>query len=101
MICADPSAGDPGTAVRRRVVIAGRVQAVGYRASCAHRAWDAGLAGWVTNLPDGRVEAAFEGPAASVAALVDWCAAGPPLARVTAVAVTDEPPTGELGFAIR
>jgi acylphosphatase len=91
----------PGTAVRRRVVVAGRVQAVGYRASCAHRARDAGLAGFVTNLPDGRVEAAFEGPAPSVGALVDWCRTGPPLARVTAVAVTDEPPTGDTGFAIR
>ena len=95
------TAAEPSSAVRRRVVVAGRVQAVGYRASCAHRARQAGLAGFVTNLPDGRVEAAFEGPAASVDALIDWSRTGPPLARVTAVAVTDEPPTGEPGFAIR
>ena len=86
--------------VRRRVVIAGRVQAVGYRASCHHRASAAGLGGWVRNLPDGRVEAAFEGPVASVEALVSWCREGPPFARVTAVAVSDEPLTGETRFVI-
>lgn len=91
----------PESAVRRRVVIAGRVQAVGYRVSCAHRAREAGLVGWVTNLPDGRVEAAFEGPGPSVAALVDWCRTGPPLARVTAVAVTEEPVEGGSRFVIR
>lgn len=87
--------------VRRRVVIAGRVQAVGYRASCAHRAAEAGLGGSVQNLPDGRVEAVFEGSPQTVDGLVEWCRAGPPLARVTAVAVTDEPVEGETRFVIR
>ncbi|HXQ62729.1 MAG TPA: acylphosphatase [Acidimicrobiales bacterium] len=87
--------------VRRRVLIAGRVQAVGYRASCAHRAAEAGLGGWVRNLPDGRVEAVFEGPVPSVDMLVAWCGVGPPLARVTGVSVTEEPATGETRFAIR
>ena len=87
--------------VRRRVVIAGHVQAVGFRYSCRNRAVGAGLGGWVRNLPDGRVEAAFEGPAPSVDALVGWCRAGPPMARVTAVAVTEEPPEGATTFVIR
>jgi acylphosphatase len=91
---------EPAT-VRRRVVIAGRVQAVGFRASCARRAREAGLGGWVTNLADGGVEAVFEGPPEAVARLVDWCAAGPALARVAAVAASDEPVTGETSFAIR
>jgi acylphosphatase len=86
--------------VRRRVIVTGRVHAVGFRASCAGRAREAGLGGWVRNLPDGRVEATFEGPAAAVATLVDWCRTGPPLARVTAVVATDEPVVGETGFAI-
>jgi acylphosphatase len=55
----------------------------------------------VCNLPDGRVEAAFEGPAASVEALVAWCSSGPPLAQVTAVAVTPEPAAGDTRFVIR
>jgi acylphosphatase len=87
--------------VRRRVVITGRVQAVGFRYSCERRAVDAGLGGWVRNRPDGRVEAVFEGPGASVDALVGWCRAGPPLAHVTAVTVTEEPPEGDTTFVVR
>jgi acylphosphatase len=87
--------------VRRRLVITGRVQAVGFRYSCQRRAVEARLGGWVRNLPDGRVEAVFEGPRPSVDALVDWCRAGPPLAHVTAVAVTEEQPEGDTTFVVR
>jgi len=87
--------------VRRRVVISGRVQGVGFRYSCQRRAVEARLRGWVRNLPDGRVEAVFEGPSASVDALVGWCRAGPPLAHVAAVAVTEEPPEGDTIFGVR
>jgi acylphosphatase len=45
--------------VRKRVVVEGRVQGVGFRVACAHAARSAGLAGQVRNLPDGRVEAVF------------------------------------------
>ena len=86
--------------VRRRVVVEGRVQGVGYRVSCARQAATAGLAGAVRNLPDGRVEATFEGPAASVDQLVAWCRRGPSSARVRSVRVHDEPPTGATGFLI-
>ena len=87
--------------VRRRLVISGRVQAVGFRYSCQRRAVEVGLRGWVRNLPDGRVEAAFEGPGPSVDALVGWCHSGPPLAHVTTVAVADEPPEGDTAFVVR
>ena len=86
--------------VRRRVLVVGRVQAVGFRASCHRRATDAGLGGFVRNLDDGRVEAAFEGHAAAVAALVDWCRHGPPLASVTALSVVEEPVEGTRGFRL-
>jgi len=86
---------------RRRVVIDGRVQGVGFRASCAHRAVAAGLTGWVRNLPDGRVEAVFEGPAGDVDSLLRWCRTGPPSAHVTRVTSTEEPLTSERGFTIR
>jgi acylphosphatase len=52
-------------------------------------------------VPDGRVEAAFEGAADDVEALVDWCRTGPPRARVVSVDVCDETPTGDPGFAVR
>jgi acylphosphatase len=88
-------------AVRRRVVVDGLVQGVGFRASCARRATDAGLAGWVRNLADGRVEAVFEGPTDAVDALVAWCREGPPFARVTGVTLDVEPAVAEVGFTVR
>jgi acylphosphatase len=62
---------------------------------------DAGLAGWVRNLEDGRVEAVFEGPTDAVDALVAWCREGPPFARVTRVTLDAEPAVAEVGFTVR
>jgi acylphosphatase len=87
--------------VRRRVVISGRVQGVWFRDACSREAFTRGVHGWVRNLSDGRVEAAFEGATDDVEALVEWCRLGPPRARVVAVEVVDELPTGEPGFAVR
>jgi acylphosphatase len=86
--------------VRKRVVVGGRVQGVGFRASCARRARDAGLRGWVRNLPDGRVEAVFEGEPAAVDALVAWCGHGPAYAHVDQVQVVEEQPAGEPAFRV-
>ena len=86
---------------RVRVRVSGRVQGVFFRVSCAEEARRRDLSGWVRNTPDGRVEAVFEGQEASVDALVTWCRNGPPHARVEAVEVTEEPPTGGHGFHIR
>ena len=85
---------------RRHVVVTGRVQGVWFRDSMRREAERLGLAGWVRNLPDGNVEAAFEGPAEAVERLTDWCHHGPPGARVTSVAPRDEPPEGLSGFRI-
>ena len=85
---------------RVRVTIAGRVQGVFFRASCAEAARRRGLSGWVRNLPDGRVEAVFEGPDADVDALVAWCRIGPPHAGVETVETAEEPLSGEDGFRV-
>jgi acylphosphatase len=89
------------TTVRRRVLVRGRVQGVGYRASCLRRAQEAGVGGWVRNTEHGDVEAVFEGPPLSVQALVEWCREGPSWARVASLEINDEPPQGETAFAIR
>jgi acylphosphatase len=85
---------------RVRVVASGRVQGVFYRASCARLARGLGLAGYVRNLPDGRVEAAFEGSDASVDEMVEWSGVGPDLANVDRLEVVVEDPLGETGFRV-
>ncbi len=55
---------------RVQVVITGRVQGVGFRASCQRGRPALGLTGWVRNRWDGAVEALFEGPAAAVDAML-------------------------------
>jgi acylphosphatase len=87
-------------AVRVRVVVSGRVQGVFFRASCSDEARRRGVGGWVRNLPDGRVEAAFEGEEPQVAAMVDWCRHGPPGARVDAVVTQVEEPVGTASFGV-
>lgn len=86
--------------IRRRLLIEGRVQGVGYRISCAREVARLGLAGRVRNLVDGRVEVVVEGPSAEVEQLVAWCWQGPPLARVRSVDIADEEPEGAAGVYI-
>lgn len=80
---------------RARVVISGRVQGVNFRSSTRDQARALSVAGWVRNLPDGRVEALFEGRHTDVQQLVNWCHKGPVPARVASVHVHWEPPTGQ------
>ncbi|MBO0776222.1 MAG: acylphosphatase [Actinobacteria bacterium] len=60
-----------------------------------------GVAGWVRNLPDGRVEAVFEGASGDVDQLVEWAHHGPAWAEVTDVAVQSEQPEGLDSFTIK
>ena len=87
--------------IRYRVLVSGRVQGVFFRDSCRRMAEQHGVAGWVRNLPDGRVEAVFEGPAEDVRRLIDWAHGGPRMAVVDDVAVQSEPPEGLAAFRIR
>ena len=80
--------------------ISGRVQGVFFRHRAAEEARAAGCAGWVRNLPDGRVEAVFEGPREAVDRLVTWCRRGPQGARVEGVSVEEEAPEGLASFEI-
>jgi acylphosphatase len=87
--------------VRYRVVISGRVQGVFFRDTCRRLAEQNGVAGWVRNLPDGRVEAVFEGPEDPVARLLHWARHGPRLAVVEDVAVHPENPEGLGTFQVK
>jgi acylphosphatase len=77
--------------------VSGVVQGVFYRQSTVDEGRRLGVAGWVRNLPDGRVEVLAEGPKAAVEALVAFCRRGPPAARVEAVAATWSAFAGDLG----
>ncbi len=82
---------------RVHLVLEGLVQGVSFRAYTADEARRLGVAGWVRNLPDGRVEAEAEGERTALEALVAWCRHGPPAARVDAVRTTWGPYRGDLG----
>ena len=65
-----------------RIVVSGRVQGVFFRASARDQAIAAGIAGFVRNLPDGRVEIVGQGPTDLLEEFIGWCKEGPPGARV-------------------
>jgi acylphosphatase len=75
---------------RVHVWIKGRVQGVFFRAYTRDAAIKEGVTGWVKNLPDGRVEAVFEGDADKVERIVAWCYRGSPLGRVDHVETREE-----------
>jgi acylphosphatase len=75
---------------RIHVYISGRVQGVAFRARTHREAARLGLGGWVRNLPDGRVEAVFEGPDEKITEMLAWCRKGPSLALVKGVELNEE-----------
>jgi acylphosphatase len=81
--------------VRARVYVAGKVQGVFFRWYTRDEAVRLGVKGWVRNLPDGRVEAVFEGEKEAVEHMIEFCKRGPPAAEVENVEVRWEAPTGE------
>ncbi|WP_323379439.1 acylphosphatase [Streptomyces durbertensis] len=87
--------------VCKHVVVSGVVQGVFFRDGCRAEAVALGVAGWVRNLPDGTVEAVFEGTPDAVERLLAWARVGPPAASVDGVAVRDAEPGGHSGFEVR
>jgi acylphosphatase len=87
-------------AIRRRVVVHGRVQGVFFRDSTEKEARSRGVAGWVRNRDDGAVEAVFEGDPDAVEALVAFCGSGPSRADVERVEVEEGQPEGLEGFEV-
>ena len=65
--------------------IYGRVQGVGFRESMRRQAERLGINGWVHNCADGSVETVIAGDETAIAAMLNWCHAGPPLAQVRKV----------------
>ena len=88
--------------VRRRFLIGGRVQGVGFRVFVEARAAAEGVHGFVQNLPDGRVEAVVEGDEEAVGRMELALGRGPAGARVSSFVVDAlEPTRRATGFTIR
>ena len=87
--------------VRRRAIVRGRVQGVGFRWSARSEARRLGLAGFATNRADGAVEVEMEGSPGVLDEFLDWLRRGPIGARVEAVDVEQLTPSGDEGFTIR
>jgi len=87
--------------IRRRAVVHGRVQGVFFRDTMRRMAQSRGVAGWVTNRPDGTVEAVFEGEPVDVESMLSFSREGPRGAAVERVELIEEEPEGLSGFAIR
>jgi acylphosphatase len=88
--------------VAKRIVIAGRVQGVGFRFFAEAQAAVEGVHGYVSNLPDGRVEVLVEGDDESVERVERALRRGPAGARVESFVVEAVPPSGRAtGFSIR
>ena len=87
---------------RVHLVVSGIVQGVAFRAYTVDEARRLGIAGWVRNLADGRVEVEAEGARRALEALVAFCRRGPPAAQVDDVEATWSAFAGDLGaFSMR
>ncbi len=85
----------------RRYIVSGRVQGVGFRWFVDHEARSLGLAGWVRNNIDGKVEVLAMGTAFQLAALEKKLRQGPRAARVDDVReLPAEPIAGLATFRI-
>jgi acylphosphatase len=81
--------------LRAQVIIHGLVQGVSFRAYTRSQAALLGVKGWVRNIPDGTVQALFEGDKKKVEEMIAWCRQGPPGARVMQVEIVRESYRGE------
>lgn len=84
------------------LLISGRVQGVGYRASACDKGQQLGINGWVKNMPDGRVEMIIEGEQLKLEQMIAWAKQGPRFADVSHIDISEQSVTGKLSeFQIR
>jgi acylphosphatase len=84
-----------------RILVEGRVQGVGFRWWVVAQATGLGLAGWVRNLSDGRVEVLAIGEPDAIEQLTESCGRGPPGAMVRSVGTEAAEDDGANGFEQR
>ena len=87
--------------IARRLFVAGHVQGVFFREWTVGKARELGIAGWVRNLRDGRVEIYALGPVEAMDRFLARVREGSPASRVDAVEVHDAEPERLEGFTRR
>ena len=87
---------------RAHMVVSGRVQGVFFRQNTLNKAKELGVFGWVKNLPDGKLEAVFEGEKKKVEEIVNWAEKGPASVEVSDIKVKWQGYKGEFkGFKLK
>jgi acylphosphatase len=80
---------------RVQILISGQVQGVFFRSNTQEEAKKIGITGFVRNLPDGRVEAVFEGEEKEIKKMINWIKKGPETARVENIEINRQIFKGE------
>ncbi|MBI4447719.1 acylphosphatase [Candidatus Woesearchaeota archaeon] len=75
---------------RVKVYIIGAVQGVFFRANIKQLADKLNLKGYAKNLPDGSIEAVFEGDEKKILEIINFCKKGPKHAKVNNIKVINE-----------
>lgn len=84
------------------LVIAGRVQGVGFRYFAEHKAVEFNISGWIKNTPDGKVEIEATGEPENLDIFIDWMKIGPARAVIKTFSVSEITPTRTFtNFTIR
>ena len=87
--------------VRAHCIFHGKVQGVFFRANTLTFATSHNVTGWVRNLPNGTVEALFEGTATGVESVIKLCSEEQPYAVVSNAEIEWLEATGEfLDFSV-
>lgn len=89
-----------GPLTRRQLIVAGRVQGVGFRWFTKETADGLGLTGWVRNRADGAVEAEAEGTADALDEFERRLRTGNPNARVSGIVTKPVAVKNEKSFRI-
>ncbi|MFY0254304.1 acylphosphatase [Chitinophaga sp. 30R24] len=88
------------TIVHKEIIVKGRVQGIGFRASAKRVADSMQVQGQVKNLLDGSVWILAEAPEKVIEDFIAWCKSGPALAAVKEVEITSGEVQNIQGFTI-
>ncbi|MCL4420685.1 MAG: acylphosphatase [Candidatus Thermoplasmatota archaeon] len=86
--------------IAKRVIFHGRVQGVNFRANASELAVSLGLNGWIRNLPDGTVEAHFEGNEERIMEMIERSKTELFPAIVDGVDIEDTPTENHSSFSV-